>query len=220
MKRGPKETRKDGCKKKISSMKDKNGERTTDREETLNICKTYYEELYDKSVHDPDHLLSSSPDNTEVPPFTEEEVEASLKKMSKRKAPGPDDITSDMFLLGGEPVTKKFNEILTTTQIPTTWDEAKAIIIYKKGDPGDIKKLQNNQPPVSLLQIIYTAPTNKNGKHFGSEPTKRPSRSYSHLSYLSIVHTSPVSPLQTKASSAHILEHYSSTALLSAKHNQ
>ena len=42
MKRGPKETRKDGCKKKISSMKDKNGERTRDREEMLNICKTYY----------------------------------------------------------------------------------------------------------------------------------------------------------------------------------
>ena len=106
MKRGPKETRKDGCKKKISSMKDKNGERIRDREQILNICKTYYEELYDKSAQDPDHLLSSSPDNTEVPPFTEEEVEASLKKMSKRKAPGPDDITSDMFILGGEPVLK------------------------------------------------------------------------------------------------------------------
>ena len=88
MKRGPKETRKDGCKKKIFSMKDKSGERITDREEIFNICKTYYEELYDKSVQYPDHLLSSCPDNTEVPPFTEEEVEASLKKMSKRKAQG------------------------------------------------------------------------------------------------------------------------------------
>ena len=57
MKRGPKETRKDGCKKKISSMKGKNGERITDRGEILNICKKYYEELYDKSVQDPDHLL-------------------------------------------------------------------------------------------------------------------------------------------------------------------
>ena len=155
MKRGPKETRKDGCKKKISSMKDKNGERITDREEILNICKKYYEELYDKSVQDPDHLLSSSPDNTEVPPFTEEEVEASLKKMSKKKAPGPDDITSDMFILGGEPVlkylTKTFNEILTTTQIQPTWDEAKVIIIYKKGDPGDIK----NYRPISLLSHSY-----------------------------------------------------------------
>ena len=26
-------------------------------------------------------------------------------------------------------------------QIPPTWDEAKVIIIYKKGDPGDIKKI-------------------------------------------------------------------------------
>ena len=63
--------------------------------------------------------------------------------MSKRKAPGPDDITSDMFILGGEPVlkylTKIFDEILTTTQIPPTWGEAKVIIIDKKGHPGDIK---------------------------------------------------------------------------------
>ena len=58
-----------------------------------------------------------------------------------------------MFILGGEPflkyLTKTFNEILTTTQIPLTWDEAKVIIIYKKSDPGDIKKLQTNEPPVS-----------------------------------------------------------------------
>ena len=75
--------------------------------------------------------------------------------MSKRKAPGPDDITSDMFILGGEPVlkylTKTFNEILTTTKIPPTWDEAKVIIIYKKGDPGDIK----NYRPISLLSHSY-----------------------------------------------------------------
>ena len=57
-----------------------------------------------------------------------------------------------MFILGGEPdlnyLTKTFNEILTTTQKPPTWDEAKVFIIYKKGDPGDIKKIQTNQPPV------------------------------------------------------------------------
>ena len=102
--------------------------------------------------------MSSSPDNTEVPPFTEEEVEASLKKMSKRKAPGPYDITSDMFILGGEPVlkylTKTFNEILTTTQIPPSWDEAKVIIIYKKGDPGDIKK-NTDQSASCLIATNY-----------------------------------------------------------------
>ena len=58
-----------------------------------------------------------------------------------------------MFILGGEPVlkylTKTFNEILTT-QIPPTWDEAK-VIIYKKGDPGDIK----NYRPTSLLSHSY-----------------------------------------------------------------
>ena len=106
-------------------------------------------------MQDPDHLLPSSPDITEVPPFTEEEVEASLMKMSKRKAPRPDDFTSDMIILIVEPVlkylTKIFDKILTTTQIPPTWDEAKVIIIFKKGDPGDIK----NYRPISLLSHSY-----------------------------------------------------------------
>ena len=52
-------------------------------------------------------------------------------------------------IINSKYLTKTFNKILTTTQIPSTWDEAKVIIIYKKGDPGDIKKLQTNQPPVS-----------------------------------------------------------------------
>ena len=78
--------------------------------------------------------------------------------MSKRKAPGSDDITSDMFILGGEPVlkylTKTFNGFLTTTQIPPSLDETKVIIIYKKGDPGDIKKI-TDQSASCLIATNY-----------------------------------------------------------------
>ncbi|GFR58461.1 endonuclease-reverse transcriptase [Elysia marginata] len=96
-----------------------------------------------------------SPDTDDVPPFTKSEVRKCLKDMRKNKSPGPHDITSDVLLIAGEPaldyLTKCFNEILKTGKIPTSWEEAKIIVIYKKGDPGDIK----NYRPISLLSHSY-----------------------------------------------------------------
>ncbi|GFS27500.1 RNA-directed DNA polymerase (Reverse transcriptase) domain containing protein [Elysia marginata] len=75
--------------------------------------------------------------------------------MRKNKSPGPDDISSDVLLIAGEPaldyLTKCFNEILKTGKIPTSWEEAKIIVIYKKGDAGDKKSYR----PISLLSHSY-----------------------------------------------------------------
>ncbi|GFS08728.1 endonuclease-reverse transcriptase [Elysia marginata] len=136
-------------------MKDNNGKKTTDREEILEICKTFYILLYEKTVPTPTNARTQSPDTDDVPPFTKSEVRKCLKDMRKNKSPGPDDITSDVLLIAGEPaldyLTKCFNEILKTGKIPTSWEEAKIIVIYKKGDPGDIK----NYRPISLLSHSY-----------------------------------------------------------------
>ena len=57
--------------------------------------------------------------------------------MKKGKAPGIDNITSDILKLGGKEVIKAlktfFNEILESQEIPETWREAKMIILHKKG---------------------------------------------------------------------------------------
>ncbi|KAK3803056.1 hypothetical protein RRG08_027978 [Elysia crispata] len=154
-KRGPKETNKYGNKKKIAKMKDKEGRETSDREEILEICKSFYATLYENTIQSPTNLQRESADKDEVPPFTVDEVRKCLKEMSKNKAPGPDDITSDVLLLGEEPVLKYltscYNKILKTKEIPPSWDEAKIIILYKKGDPGDVK----NYRPISLLSHSY-----------------------------------------------------------------
>ena len=75
--------------------------------------------------------------------------------MSTNKAPGLDQITSDVYKLGGEQIikslTKCINKILETKTIPSSWNEAKIIILYKKGDPDDIK----NYRPISLLAHSY-----------------------------------------------------------------
>ncbi|GFS08192.1 endonuclease-reverse transcriptase [Elysia marginata] len=87
--------------------------------------------------------------------FEEQEVIKCLNEMSKNKAPGPDEITSDIIRIGGAPaisyLTKALNQILTLKEIPPSWKEAKIIILYKKGGPGDIA----NYRPISLLSHSY-----------------------------------------------------------------
>ena len=54
----------------------------------------------------------------------------------KNKAPGTNNLTSDITILGGEEavkqITKFFNQMLKTKKIPAEWKEAKMIILQKK----------------------------------------------------------------------------------------
>ena len=83
------------------------------------------------------------------------EVEKTLKEIKKYKAPGIDNLTSDIVKLGGEEsvklFTKLFNQISETKTIPAEWKEAKMIILHKRGDMRDIK----NYRPISLLSHMY-----------------------------------------------------------------
>ena len=103
----------------------------------------------------PESTMTSSPDTEEIPEFTEEEVERAIKRVKRHKAQGVDGITSDIIKLGGPVVltylTNIFNNILKTKQIPDSWHEAKIAILFKKGDPKDIK----NYRPTSLLSHNY-----------------------------------------------------------------
>ena len=139
----------------IMSMKKESGEITTDREEILTICANFYKSLYTQTVPTPESTMKSSPDTEEIPEFTEEEVERAIKRMKRHKAQGVDGITSDIIKLGGPIVltylTNIFNNIIKTKQIPDSWHEAKTVILFKKGDPEDIK----NYRPISLLSHSY-----------------------------------------------------------------
>ncbi|GFR64989.1 endonuclease-reverse transcriptase [Elysia marginata] len=112
-------------------MKDKDGKKTSNREDILKKCEHFYRELYDKTIKAPPIQTTSSADTEKPPPFTEREVEAYLKDMSKNKTSGPDQITSDVYKLGGEQIikclTKCYNIILETQTIPPRWNEAKLI---------------------------------------------------------------------------------------------
>ena len=164
--KGPKEIYKQGNQRKISSMNKTTGETTTDREEILDVCFKFYQNLYKTTIEPQKEETtqeietSQKEDGTqdeeeEPPPFLEEEIEQAMKMMKKGKAPGNDGITSDILKLGGSELTKyltrAFNEILRSKEIPDTWQEAKIIILFKKGDPKEIK----NYRPISLLTHTY-----------------------------------------------------------------
>ena len=102
--KGPREIGKKGCRKKITSMLKENGETTNEREEILSICSDFYKKLYAKTVEKPQDLVEKSPEQEKVPKFTDKEIENTLKGLKKGKAPGIDNITSDILKLGGKEV--------------------------------------------------------------------------------------------------------------------
>ncbi|XP_072041185.1 uncharacterized protein [Amphiura filiformis] len=92
---------------------------------------------------------------TDIPNVTVREVETAVKQMKDNKAPGTDDISSDVYKIGGAEIitqlTRLNNQILTEKKIPAAWKEAKIILLHKKGDKEDIK----NYRPISLLSHAY-----------------------------------------------------------------
>ncbi|GFO21818.1 hypothetical protein PoB_004832300 [Plakobranchus ocellatus] len=80
----------------------------------LQICKEYYEKLYETKTSVPPNPLHIS---EEIPPFTETKVQKCLKDMCKNKARGPNEVTSGMLVSEGASaisyLRRVFNQILT-----------------------------------------------------------------------------------------------------------
>ena len=114
--RGPKHIYKGGPKKKICEMKNEENKIQTDRNEILKICTRFYTELYSSTPQDQHPLLPppppspkiTNPDSSEVPPIMTSEVKKTLKEIKNNKAPGIDNLTSEIMQLGGEESVKQF----------------------------------------------------------------------------------------------------------------
>ncbi|KAL6416674.1 hypothetical protein ACFW04_013250 [Cataglyphis niger] len=81
-------------------------------------------------------------------PFTELEVDRRLRRMTN-SAPGPDGITY-RDLRGADPgvrlLTAFFNACLRYETVPASWKTSNTVLVYKKGDRGDIE----NWRPLAL----------------------------------------------------------------------
>ena len=153
------------CKKELAQMRsitgglrDNDGTLQTDRTKIEDICKRFYTELFasTKKVERIQRQKRAGHEEEEtLPDVTIKEVEDTIKSMKNGKAPGPDGITIEMLKAGGRKVWEQmaaiFTECIRSKRIPIHWKESKTILIYKKGDPQDIK----NYRPICLLSQIY-----------------------------------------------------------------
>ena len=124
------------------NIKDKDSNLLFEKEDILKRWNEYVGELFE------DSRCTNPPDveNHEGPPITQEEVELALKQTKGGKAPGEDQITSEMWKalgsFGTDKLTKLFNHIYDTGQFPD--DLVKSIFIPlpkkpKASDCGDYR---------------------------------------------------------------------------------
>ena len=100
--RGPKTIQKMASKKsRMSKLKKKDGNITSDRSELLEICADFYQELYGSTKKQPKDHIDISSRKSDIPPILQREVEEAVNSMKDNKAPGNDEITSDIIKQGG-----------------------------------------------------------------------------------------------------------------------
>ena len=106
------------------------GNLTKSRKNELPLPKnldSHMEELNSLSHKNEDFILDE--------PFTIEEIGTALRKMKKRKSPGPDNLTAEHLLHGGEALAnwlmKIFNKIVTLEEIPESLKSGIIVPVYK-----------------------------------------------------------------------------------------
>ena len=94
-------------------------------------------------------------DSLFVKKFTRTELDNSLKKCKLGKAPGPDEVTSDMLIqlseYGKDMLLKIINKTWDSGSLPQVWKTAHITPILKNGKP---KNKVNSYRPISLTSCI------------------------------------------------------------------
>ena len=92
---------------KYWSIKSKSGEVITDRDKVILRLHEFYSTLYCSNRQVFTNYKESSP----ILPTSPSKIENILKKLNKDKTPGPDNITSELLIVGG-PVFQKWLKLL------------------------------------------------------------------------------------------------------------
>ena len=88
----------------------------------------------------------------------EKEIKTAIRESHNGKSPGWDGLPAEFYktLLEKEPrvlsiLARVFNNILETKEMPARWKDGLLTIMFKKGDPEDIK----NYRPLTLMNTDY-----------------------------------------------------------------
>ena len=125
-------------------------------------CEEFYTKLYSTRQARQSSVPALPATYEPPPPILPSEVRVAIKRLKRGKAPGEDNITTAVLQDGGEPIikalTQLFNRCLSDGRVPSSWKNASVVLIHKKGDTADIKKLPTHQPSTSDLQGVLTYP--------------------------------------------------------------
>ena len=92
-------------------------------------------------------------DGEEIETPTYKEINKIISKLKGNKAPGPDNITTELIKSGGYILKLRIYNLIPkiwkNEQIPEEWTEGIVCPIFKKGD----RRLCNNYRPITLLTL-------------------------------------------------------------------
>uniref|UniRef100_A0A8D8Q4X5 Craniofacial development protein 2 n=1 Tax=Cacopsylla melanoneura TaxID=428564 RepID=A0A8D8Q4X5_9HEMI len=120
-------------KKDYGKLLDEEGNIAIDLAEKKHIWKKYLDQLFhDERVE----ILQEETNTEQTPDIMQAEVEIAVKQMKERKAVGPDNIEAEFLKLleddGIKKITKIFNDIYRTGEIPREWLISEFIALPKK----------------------------------------------------------------------------------------
>lgn len=144
-------------KQDIVKLKDLHGNILTNKTDIVAEVQRFYASLYTSSIPNPTRTSKTITNvgSEELPEITTVEITHALKQMKNRKAPGEDQITSEMLKAGGRTLLEALriltNKCMFEGKIPKKWKNAEVIILHKKGDTTNIE----NYRPISLLSHLY-----------------------------------------------------------------
>ncbi|KAK6018737.1 endonuclease/exonuclease/phosphatase family protein [Ostertagia ostertagi] len=142
------------CKTALTRLKRNDGSIAETPAAVASVVQEFYTELFSSTtrvINTLPHMQNSE----EVPPILPEEIEHTIKMMKLGKKPGPDHMTVEMLMAAyhilEKPLTKLFNDFLRNEELPTSLSESSMSLLFKKGDPLDIRNFR----PIALLPTIY-----------------------------------------------------------------
>lgn len=111
----------------------------------------YFSELYDhQDQGDPEILVGTSPGKEDDFPILHEEVEAAIRSLKNGKAPGIDNVPTELIKEGGSitiMLMKICKKIWQGGQWPSTWTQSLILTVPKKGTLQHCKNYQSHQSP-------------------------------------------------------------------------
>jgi hypothetical protein len=152
-------------KTQISRIRNSKGEITTNTMEVQEIIRDYFENLYSnkfENLKEMDRFLDTynhpklNQEEIKHPnrSITQNEIEAAIKSLPKKKSPGPDGFSAEFYQTFKEELIptllKLFHQIEREGKLPNTFYEASITLIL---EPGKDTSKKENYRPISLMNI-------------------------------------------------------------------